>query len=217
MARPRLHGGLAILLLLCAMELLFFVLMLSIYEAPSRAMISDTIFADPAYRVALTLMLALRLTVVALFVYSRKGHGDCPVVAGFSGVILAIGGWTLLVSDHSDVPHFTGVAVFCAGSLLYSLTLVRMARRTHEGLASLHLGMAVGLLVATCVLVPAFTALYFQDDPNAYLVEHLAYISFLLFYMTFFLYHWPIAGPLAAEPQRVADLPQCAPLLPLRH
>lgn len=211
MARPRLGGALTLLLLVCLTELVFFVLMMCAYQEPG-AMISDTIFADPGYKVALSVMLMLRLTVVFLFLFSARGPWFVP---GAAGVCLAAGGWCLLVSVRAPAGHYTGVAIFCAGSLLYSLAMREAVRGSHPHLGDTQELMVRALMLATVALVITFSCMFWAGDPQAYLPEHMAYITFLLFYALFFSLHWPRDGLLARGLQQEVALPQCTPLLPM--
>lgn len=104
---------------------------------------------------------------------------------------------------HMDnANHFTGVGLFCLGSLMYSMAFLELVGRTHEHLRQLHQALRWFLLLSTLVLVIAFVILWAieenngqhlrQDEGrNAYIVEHVAYITHILFYATFFLYHTP--------------------------
>jgi hypothetical protein len=99
--------------------------------------------------------------------------------------------------------HFTGVGLFCAGSLTYSIEFLRVARRDKRADTTEHAMvrdvLEWCLLGATVVLVIAFVTLWAQEETtgmhgtdhvqNAYIVEHAAYLAHLLFYAVFFYYH----------------------------
>ena len=101
--------------------------------------------------------------------------------------------------------HFTGVGLFCAGSLTYSIAFLRVARRDERADTTEHAWvrdvLEWCLLGATVVLVIAFVTLWAQEETmgmhgtdhvqNAYIVEHAAYLSHILFYAVFFYYHTP--------------------------
>jgi len=107
------------------------------------------------------------------------------------------------------VNHFFGVFLFCAGSSVYSISLLRLAGGREKHLAKIHLAMEIGLLLSTITLVLAFVILWVIEESNnhhinhmgenqegdnvqkAYIVEHAAYVAFLLFYATFFVFHTP--------------------------
>lgn len=140
-----------------------------------------------------------------------------------------------LITHQDNFNHFTGVALFCAGSALYSLAILSLARHTHEHLHAVHNALLAFLLVTTCILVVAF-AITWQDEenrglhtsnggsPNAYIVEHVAYITHVLFYGAFFLFHSPdpykqprgfSTGTQEDEMLFLSDLPDvCRPLVP---
>jgi hypothetical protein len=108
--------------------------------------------------------------------------------------------WLVL---HKDTPnHFLGVGLFCGGSSLYSISFLLLAGRTHQHLRALHNALLAFLLLSTCALALAFIVLWRDEEAkgqhtasggsqNAYIVEHVAYITHVLFYATFFLYHTP--------------------------
>lgn len=100
--------------------------------------------------------------------------------------------------------------LFCLGSSAYSIGLLRLAGGREKHLAKVHLGMEVGLFVSSVGLVLAFVAIWaieetggkhlrhagetepVEESPQtAYIVEHAAYVVFLLFYATFFVFHTP--------------------------
>lgn len=99
--------------------------------------------------------------------------------------------------------HFTGVGLFCAGSLTYSIAFLRAARKDEraEAHAWVRDGLEWCLLGAVVALVVAFVTLWAQEETqglhgtdrvqNAYIVEHAAYLAHLLFYAVFFYYHTP--------------------------
>ena len=140
-----------------------------------------------------------------------------------------------LITHKDSFNHFTGVTLFCVGSALYSLAILALARHTHEHLHAVHNALLVFLLVTTCILVVAF-AITWQDEensgvhtsnggsPNAYIVEHVAYITHVLFYGAFFLFHSPdpykkpipfSSGTQEDEMLFLSDLPDvCRPLVP---
>lgn len=108
---------------------------------------------------------------------------------------------------HEDnANHFTGVGLFCLGSFLYSLGFLELAGRTHEHLRRVHQALRWFLLLSTLALVVVFVVLWAIEEANgahkgnggaqnAYIFEHVAYITQILFYATFFLYHSPKLPP----------------------
>ena len=117
-----------------------------------------------------------------------------------------------LVVHKENIPHFTGVFLFCLGSFIYSIVMLRLCEESHPHLSRLHFWLEVFLFLASGGLVLAFVIVWLDeeannrhkkkldtstmimyDDPNqhAYIIEHCAYISFLLFYTGFFLFHTP--------------------------
>ncbi len=130
--------------------------------------------------------------------------------------------------------HFTGVFLFCAGSAIYSISLLRLAGETEKSQAQIHLVMEIGLFLSSVALVLAFVTVWAIEENNgdhglhagerresAYIVEHAAYVVFLLFYATFFVFHTP--DPL--EPPGLREVyveehimdPECVSMRPLMH
>jgi hypothetical protein len=103
--------------------------------------------------------------------------------------------------------HFFGVALFTLGSSLYSLSLLRLAGIFEKQLACLRWGLEIFLVLSTAGLMLAFVILwameegsgqhvkhmgeYEENSQTAYIVEHAAYMSHLVFYVTFFSFHTP--------------------------
>lgn len=109
----------------------------------------------------------------------------------------------MLHKDNAE--HFKGVFLFCIGSATYSIALLRLAGTTHKHLDQIHLALEVFLLASSALLLLAFVALWVMeedsgkhqhpvegdDKQSAYIVEHTAYMTHLLFYGTFFSFHTP--------------------------
>lgn len=111
-----------------------------------------------------------------------------------------------LVKHKDNTNHFTGVGLFCLGSFLYSLGFLELAGRTHEHLRRVHQALRWFLLLSTLALVVVFVLLWAIEETSgahagkggpqtAYIFEHVAYITQILFYATFFLYHSPKLPP----------------------
>lgn len=114
--------------------------------------------------------------------------------------------------NKDNLPHFTGVFLFCLGTFIYSIVMLRLCEESHPHLSNLHFWLETFLLLTTGTLVLAFVVVWFNEEVNdqhkkkidsetlvmyddssqtAYIIEHCAYISFLLFYAGFFLFHTP--------------------------
>jgi len=126
-----------------------------------------------------------------------------------------------LVFHKDNLNHFSGVFLFCAGSASYSISLLRLAGDREKVLARARLAMEIFLFVSSVALVIAFITLWAIEEnhgehirytggltpdgepvrhmgelesdetEHAYIVEHVAYIVFLLFYTAFFALHTP--------------------------
>lgn len=200
------------LLLLCAVDLGFFTYYMIAYDIGGRNTISDSLFTKPEYAVVLSCTLAARLLGVVLYFFRYRTASCAWIVPGCIGVSLALFGWVWLVVHKDNMEHFTGVFVFCLGSFVYSIVLLRLCEESHPHLSQLHFGLEVFLFLASGVLVLLFVIVWFNEemndkhktktytstaityeDPNqyAYIIEHCAYITFLLFYAGFFLFHTP--------------------------
>ncbi len=113
-------------------------------------------------------------------------------------------GWGWLVLHKENTQHFIGVGIFCGGSFLYSVSLVRLAATSEDGKEILHACLDGLLLLCAVVLVIFFVFLWFEEErdgrhtamgegepQSAYIIEHAAYIAQVCFYALFFLYHSP--------------------------
>ena len=117
-------------------------------------------------------------------------------------------GW--LASHKDNTNHFTGVFLFCLGSSMYSIAFLWLAGQTHKHLWKIHQGLGIFLFVSTVGQVFAFVVLWILEEESgkhvahigeynsnkdntqkAYIVEHSAYMTQLLFYTTFILFHSP--------------------------
>lgn len=110
-----------------------------------------------------------------------------------------------MVLHKDNVNHFTGVFLFCLGSSAYSISLLKLAAIREKKFAHIRLAMEIFLFLSSAALVIAFVTLWMLEETSgkhtdgdgydntekAYIVEHAAYMTFLLFYATFFLFHTP--------------------------
>jgi hypothetical protein len=212
-------GMQAFLLLVCTFEMGFFVFVFLDMNVHQQYMISDRIFETAYYKAILTITLAWRLLVVMMYVnrFRYKGAewytvgwiGPCVAFPGWWVVILFLGYFThfltaetnsrraWLISFHEDAWHLSGVGVFCLGTFMYSLAMIKLSAREHTHLRQLYQGFEYALYAGSILCVPTFATLWFMNEPSAYIPEHLAYIFFLGFYMVFFTYHSPDPNKLA--------------------
>ena len=142
-----------------------------------------------------------------------------------------------LVVHRENTQHFTGVFMFCLGSLTYSVALLRLGRESHKHLDRQHWAMELFLLISAGVLLLTFILLWVEEENagkhapqapdtspvlNAYIVEHFAYVTHLLFYPAFFLFHTPdpmyqptVAGLYESEMVEMVTLNTLNPLIPV--
>jgi hypothetical protein len=188
-------------------DLIFFSYYLFTYELKTESMISDTLFARGDYATLLTVTLAIRLLGGVLFLLRYRVEHAWWVTCGLGSECLTLAGWYWLVLHKDNANHFTGVGIFCVGSVVYSSVFIRLAWISHWHLRNLHQALMIFLLSSTVVLVISFVSiwadeqekgehgeiLYDGEDPRlkAYIVEHAAYITHLLFYLGFFSFHNP--------------------------
>lgn len=191
-----------VLLLLCALDLGFFMYYMIAHNLEARSTISESLFTRPEYASVLSCLLACRMVGVIFYFVRYKKH--CAwVVPGYVGIALTFSGWVWLVNHKDNTQHFLGVFVFCLGTTIYSIVLIRLCEESHPHLARVHFWLEFSLLLASAVLVLAFVIVWLNEeanshhnssnDPNqyAYIIEHCAYITYLLFYAGFFLFHTP--------------------------
>jgi len=190
----------AALMLLCAFDAAFFLYYLFAYSIHTRSTISDTLFTRPEYAAVLSALLAARLTGGVLYLLRFRYKWGELQSGALGGIAVAIAGWGVLATHREMVGHFVGVGMFTIGSFAYSMIFVRLAA-THARDAEGELVRTVleaFLLMSTLALFTSFVVLWVDgeiDDGHgrnqAYVVEHAAYLTHLLFYTVFFLYHSP--------------------------
>lgn len=191
----------------CLFDLIFFSYYLFTFELKTESMISDTLFARGDYATMLTVTLVIRLLGGLLFLMRYRQDHAGWVTGGIMGECLTLVGWYWLVLHTDNANHFTGVGIFCVGSLLYSSVFIRLAWISHWHLRNLHQALMIFLLSSTVVLVISFVSIWADEQEKgehegtvdgggypglkAYIVEHAAYITHLLFYLGFFSFHSP--------------------------
>lgn len=186
-------------------DLVFFSYYLFVYAIEDQSMISDTLFSRGEYATILTVTLAARLLGGVLFLMRYMSDKPWWTTLGLGGECLALMGWYWLVLHKDTGNHFAGVGTFCIGSFLYSLVFIRLGAISHKHLRLLHQWLMGFLLLTTVGLVVGFVASWAIEEKNgqhndkpreefarkAYIVEHAAYVSHLLFYLGFFSFHSP--------------------------
>lgn len=188
-------------------DLVFFSYYLFVFEIEEQSMISDTLFSRGEYATILTVTLAARLLGGVLFLMRYMSEKPWWTAMGLGAECLTLMGWCWLVLHQDTGNHFAGVGAFCLGSLLYSMVFIRLGAISHKHLRLLHQMLMGFLLVATIGLVVSFVAVWAIEEKNgqhfkesrsysepsrkAYIVEHAAYVTHLLFYLGFFSFHSP--------------------------
>ena len=197
-------------------DLIFFSYYLFVFEMNEQSMISDTLFTRGEYATVLTVTLAARLLGGVLFLMRYMRDRPWWTTMGIMGECLTLMGWYWLVLHKDNGNHFAGVGLFCLGSLLYSMVFIRLGAISHKHLRLLHQWLMGFLLIATIGLVVAFVAIWAMEEKKgqhdkpspksdnyyeilaqeeasrkAYIVEHAAYVTHLLFYLGFFSFHSP--------------------------
>jgi hypothetical protein len=181
-------------------DLIFFSYYLFTFELSAENMITDTLFSRGEYAAVLTVTLAVRLLGGVLFLMRYMHEYSCWMFLGVIGECMTLMGWYWLVLNKDTVNHFGGVGFFCLGSLVYSSVFIRLGWISHWHLRNLHQALMVFLIVSTAVLVVAFVSLWTMEQNQggrgnvplrAYIVEHAAYITHILFYLGFFSFHSP--------------------------
>ena len=106
--------------------------------------------------------------------------------------------------------------LFCLGSFLYGVALLRVGETTHAHLAPLHAILEYALFFSCVAFVGSFVVLWVMEenagkhgrspgDPTqtAYILEHAAYLAQVVFYAMFFLFHSP--DPCRDSPRKIYD------------
>lgn len=196
----RLDTPQTVLMLLCAFDAGFFCYYLFTYSIHTQSTISETLFTRPEYTTVLSVMLGARLTGGLLFLLRFRYKWGQAEIVGLVGILLTIIGWAVLAIRRDTSGHFLGVGLFCIGSFVYSTAFIRLAA-THARDATRELVRTVleaFLLMSTIALFISFVALWVIEEHRStreasqgYIVEHAAYLTHLLFYTVFFLYHSP--------------------------
>jgi hypothetical protein len=209
----------------CLGEIVFLVCFFALYEAQRQYMVSDTLFADPAYRITLTVLLSIRMLFAVLYLHSRS---YAPVQSkqreglrawlgvGYGGVLLAFFGWLWLSLNEEETRHTAGVLIFAVGLLLNSTALVRLARLTDDHVVLVHYVLDTGLACVAVALGVSFMAMWQAGSPATFVVEHVAFLAYLSFWFVFFYYHfhqYSFPSGTRGEKYCVPMVVQCQPLL----
>ena len=89
----RLDAAQGALLLVCAFELVFFLIFMFGHNIKEQNTISDTLFTIPEYAIVLSICLASRALGVALFFLRYRDADPIWTTAGWAGLVVSLFGW----------------------------------------------------------------------------------------------------------------------------
>jgi hypothetical protein len=161
--------------------------------------ISDFLFADAVYRSLMTFFVAAQLGVCAIYVTRLRDadkEGRCWF---FIEIVLFFGawiGWTILCAEYqtpdgksSDV-HFTGVGIFVTCSALYVILIIRLIRSVSSEWTETESNeyyCVLILFVVSIVLGTHFIVRALNEENDAWITEHVAFVTFVLTHMGLFI------------------------------
>lgn len=206
-------------LILGVAEFFLFLFVFSTTWDQSRMISDNLLHPEMAYYTYGMTVFVVFQSVVCLSYIDRFRKKDLAVcVAGWGFSLISLSGWLVLAFNSDAVTHFSGVGLYISGLGGAYLVILYLAVRFDKKLedAAYYITTTV-LLLSTAAFLVAFLALYFTDDPSAWLWENLAFLCYLLFYLYFFANHphEPFA-PIQNE-KPYTDVPLCRPLLVIKR
>ena len=161
--------------------------------------ISDFLFADSVYRSLMTFFVAAQLGVCVIYVTRLRDADKEDRCWFFIEVVLFFGawiGWTILCAEYqtpdgksSDV-HFTGVGIFVTCSALYVILIIRLIRSVSSEWTKTESNeyyCVLILFVVSIVLGIHFIVRALNQENDAWITEHVAFVTFVMTHMGLFI------------------------------
>ena len=191
--------------------------LLSVFLMPEtlgqQRMVSTNLFALMYYKVSITLLTALQLLIVVLFLLRFR-----LVARVWTGVALALAscalvGWALTVTydpETDAASHSAGAGIFVAATAGYFAILLNLAYEFDPVGVRRYDLMAYGVMLCAGVFAIVYVVLYFSEPEWSWLFENIAFVLLAAGYVLFFWFHpFDPAEPIAPGQRPV----MCQPLL----
>ncbi len=149
----------------------------------SKDTISSNMLTYVHYRLILSACVFLQMGVWTLCLYSKQDMDQDSATWGFLTMGIVICSWVGLSTILTGTAHSIFVVIFMASFLVNMLILCHLTWQ-EEPLQVLRLSVAFILLCSIAMLI-----LY--NHGEFYIMEHVAFISYSLVFMSFFLIHTP--------------------------
>ena len=149
----------------------------------SNDTVSHNMLTYIPYRIVLSTCIFLQMGVWTLCLYSKRAMDPNTAIWGFLTMGLVICSWVGLSTVLTGTTHIVFVITFMASFFTSMLILCHLTWQEEAGKV-LRLSLA---FVLVCVV--AMTILFNQGQ--FYIMEHVAFISYSLVFMAFFLVHPP--------------------------
>lgn len=178
-----------------------------------QRMVSTNLFELMYYRVATSVLIALQLTMVLLYLLRFRLVARPWVGVAILFICLALIGWMLTVSYDPNryiLMHSIGAGLFVGATAAYFATALNMAFVFDPVEDRRYDLMALAVLLCAGLFAAVYVALYFASPEWAWLFENVSFVLLTVGYLAFFWYHpFDPATPVSLGQRPV----QCQPLL----
>ena len=191
--------------------------LLSVFLLPDtlgqHRMVSTNLFALAYYKVTVTLLIALQLLVVALFLMRFRLVARVWTGAALLFVSCSLVGWVLTVSCNPDTDaanHSIGAGIFVAATSAYFAITLNLTYEFDPVRSRRYDLMAYGVMLCAGLFALVYVILYFTSPDWSWLFENVAFVLMAAGYLLFFWFHSFDPAETVAPGHRPV---QCQPLL----
>jgi hypothetical protein len=157
------------------------------YNAKNK--VSNNLQDFMGYRVAASILVCLQGVFLILFFKQFLHKFKDVSIAAIVLICVSLIGWIVLVSEYKDPVHVTGFAIFAFCNVVYWVMVFYVDNDVSNPVKRYRDDVIMFLFVLSVFFLLLYCILYFVDDKNSWVYEHLAVIVQQLAYIVFFWYH----------------------------
>ncbi len=149
----------------------------------SRDTISNNMLTYIPYRIVLSTCIFIQMAVWIVCLYSKRAMDPDAAVWGYVTMGIVTCSWVGLTTILTGTVHFIFVSTFI---IFFFISMLIICNLTWQDQAGKVLRISMAFIIVCAI---AMTILY--NEGEFYIMEHVAFISYSLVFMAFFIVHTP--------------------------
>lgn len=158
-----------------------------------KQMISNVLYNDIEFRTIMTFFVCLQLMMVFFYVLKFRHHPQitCTYWTGMTGILIALVGWFVLITNFDNVIHAIGAGFFLAGTVIYWTILFELGKIEDESMVTIYT-IASWIVGISCLAFGAtYAFMWILGNGDSWLYESLSFALLSFVFILFFLRHTP--------------------------